>query len=94
MLFINYYSFSLGSRASEIDVLLDVASDLHQIKRLIEECDYLIKQTTEIESSKEKVLYDILEFSRRLASSSKIIHNKCLIEIDSFKNNTDKCEFK
>ena len=77
-----------------MDILLDIGSGLHQLKRLIEECDYLIKQTTEFESSREKVLHDILEFSHRLTSSSEVIRDKCLIEIDSYKNNIDTCEFK
>ena len=60
---------------------------------MIEVCDDLIKQTTAVSSSTEKILNDIVEFSNRLSSSLNELLEKCSCEIDSYKNNRNSCEF-
>ncbi len=91
-LFLTITHFLLEPRSSGGNPLLNVGADLYNIKRMIEKCDELIKRTTEIDYSKEKFLYETVEFTDRLLSSLNIIRDKCLIEIDFYKNNRSTYE--
>ena len=77
----------LESISDETDTLLYIGTNLREIKRMIERCDDLIKQTTKIDNSKEKILCDTLDYSDQLLSSLVKMRDKCLIEIDLCKNN-------
>ncbi len=77
----------LESQSTATDILIDIGSDLRHIKMLFEECDVLIKRTTEINSSEEKIVQDTLEYSHRLMSSLQKMRDKCSSQMDFYKNN-------
>ena len=77
----------LESISDEADALLYIGTNLREIKRIVGQCDDFIKQTTEIDNSKEKILCDTLDSSDQLLSSLVKMRDKCLIEIDLCKNN-------
>ena len=73
----------LESISDETDTLLYIGTNLRKIKQ----CDDLIKQTTKLDNSKEKILCNTLDYSDQLLSSLVKMHDKCLIEKDLCKNN-------